>query len=192
MKTFDAGELKHWCQARGIDLCILFGSQATGKVRANSDVDIALFSATDSTLKDRLLRLYGELEDLFGYEVDLVIIDRDTDPVLRLEIFQHGKPLYESQPGLFTDQRILAVKIFDDTEPLRRVRRRILTQRILNLKYIDKKKICRDSFLRAGELKILPDDLAQRLSKAAGMRNVLAHKMNLIQTETSEPPPDEK
>jgi predicted nucleotidyltransferase len=140
VKAFNPEEVKLWCQARGIDLCILFGSQATGKVRANSDVDIALFSATDPTLKDRLLRLYGELEDLFGYEVDLVIIERDTDPVLRLEIFQHGKPLYESQPGLFIQQRILAVKIFDDTEPLRRWRRHVLAKRILNLKYIDKKK----------------------------------------------------
>jgi uncharacterized protein YutE (UPF0331/DUF86 family) len=80
----------------------------------------------------------------------------------------------------------------------------------------------RTTFLRAGELKILPQDLAQRLSKAAGMRNVLVHaysevdlrivyesigsalkdfsqfvgivsqKMNLIQTETPEPPPDEE
>jgi hypothetical protein len=103
-------------------------------------VDIALFSQTNPALPQKLLRLYGETEDLFGYEVDLVIIERDTDPVLRLEIFQHGKPLYESQTGLFIQQRILAVKIFDDTEPLRRWRRRVLAQRILNLKYIDKKR----------------------------------------------------
>ncbi len=121
MKIPEPDKIKHWCQARGIDLCILFGSQATGEARANSDVDIALFSATDPTLKDRLLCLYGELEDLFGYEVDLVIVEKDTDPVLRVEIFQHGKPLYESQTGLFIQQRILAVKIFDDTEPLRRL-----------------------------------------------------------------------
>lgn len=33
----------------------------------------------------------------------------------------------------------------------------------------------RTTFLRAGELNILPDDLALRLAKAAGMRNVLVH-----------------
>ncbi|MGH7594802.1 MAG: type VII toxin-antitoxin system MntA family adenylyltransferase antitoxin [bacterium] len=140
MKFAEPDKIKHWCQARGIDLCILFGSQATGKARATSDVDIALFSQTNPALQKDLLRLYGELEDLFGYEVDLMIVERDTDPVLRLEIFQHGKPLYESQPGLFIQQRILAIKVFDDTEPLRRWRRRVLAQRILNLKYIDKKK----------------------------------------------------
>jgi predicted nucleotidyltransferase len=140
MKLPESDKIKHWCQARGIDLCILFGSQATGEARPQSDVDIALFSQTNPTLQKDLLRFYGELEDLFGYEVDLVIVERDTDPVLRLEIFQHGKPIYESQTGLFIQQQILAVKIFDDTEPLRRWRRRVLAQRILNLKYIDKKK----------------------------------------------------
>jgi predicted nucleotidyltransferase len=140
MKLPEPDKIKPWCQARGIDLCILFGSQATGKARSNSDVDIALFSQTNFTLQKDLLRLYGELEDFFGYEVDLVIIERDTDPVLRLEIFRHGKPLYESQPGLFVEQRILAAKLYDDTEHLRRRRDRMLAQRILNLKYVDKTK----------------------------------------------------
>jgi len=140
MKIPEPDKIKQRCEAHRIDLCILFGSQATGKIHHQSNVDIALFSATNPHLKDRLINLYGELEDLFGYEVDPVIIHRDADPVLRLEVFQHGKPLYESQPGLFIEQRILAVKLYDDTEPLRRVRDRVLAQRILNLKYVDKTK----------------------------------------------------
>lgn len=140
MKIPEPSKIKHWCQTRGIDLFILFGSQATGKTHANSDVDIALFSATDPNLKDRLLSLYGELEDFLGFEVDLVIIEEDMDPVLRLEILQRGRVLYESQPNLFIEQKILAIKIFDDTEPLRHWRRRVLAQRILDLKYVDKKK----------------------------------------------------
>lgn len=104
MKIPEPDKIKQWCQDRGIDLCILFGSQATGKVRPDSDTDIALFSQSNPTLHKELLRLYGELEDLFGHEVDLVIIKSDTDPVLRLEIFQYGKPLYESQPGWFVEQ----------------------------------------------------------------------------------------
>lgn len=79
----------------------------------------------------------------------------------------------------------------------------------------------RTTFLRAGELKILPDDLAKSLSDAAAMRNILVHayakvnlkiiyesigpalkdfsqfveimseKMNLIQQELPEQPPEE-
>lgn len=33
----------------------------------------------------------------------------------------------------------------------------------------------RTTFLRAGELQIIPEELAQRLAQAAGLRNVLAH-----------------
>jgi predicted nucleotidyltransferase len=140
MKSIEIDKLKHWCPGRQIDLCILFGSQATGKTHANSDVDVALLSLTDHNLQKHWLRLNGELEDWFGQTIDLVIINSETDPVLRLEIFQHGKPLYESQPGLFTEQHIVAIKLFEDTEPLRRWRRRVIAQRILNLKYVDKKK----------------------------------------------------
>jgi predicted nucleotidyltransferase len=140
MKVFKIAKLNQWCQDRSIDLCILFGSQATGKARLDSDVDVALFSPANRNLSQSWLRLNGELEDLFGYPIDLVIINSETDPVLRLEIFQHGKPLYESRPDLFIEQRILAIKLFDDTEPLRRLRDRVLAQRILNLKYVDKKK----------------------------------------------------
>ena len=78
-----------------------------------------MFSSTDAYLKKHLLRLIGETEDLFGDPIDLVIIEEASDPVLRLEVFQHGKPVYESQRGLFVTQHILAIKIFDDTEPLR-------------------------------------------------------------------------
>jgi predicted nucleotidyltransferase len=140
MKTFDNEKLQAWCQSGGIDLCVLFGSRATGKTHARSDLDIALFSASQPDLKKALLHLMGELEDLFGEPVDLVIIEPDTDPVLRLEVFQHGKLLYESRQGLFAEHRVLAVKIYADTEPLRRVRDRVLAERILNLKYVDKEK----------------------------------------------------
>lgn len=140
MKNPDLEKLKHWCQSNTIDLCVLFGSQATGKTHARSDLDVALFSTTQINLKKELLRLMGELEDLFSQPVDLVIIEPDIDPVLRLEIFQHGKSLYESRSGLFNEHRVLAVKIYDDTEPLRRIRDRVLAERILNLKYVDKEK----------------------------------------------------
>lgn len=140
MNNPDLEKLKHWCQSNAVDLCVPFGSQATGRTHARSDLDVALFSAGQPELKKDLLRLMGELEDLFGQPVDLVIIEPDTDPVLRLEIFQHGQPLYESRSGLFNEHRVLAVKIYDDTGPLRRIRDRVLAERILNLKCVDKSK----------------------------------------------------
>jgi predicted nucleotidyltransferase len=133
-------KLASWCRANNVDLCILFGSQATGKTHARSDWDIAVLSLTNHELQRQWLRINGELEDLFGQAIDLAILDQNSDPVLRLEVFQNGKALYESIPGLFTEQHILAVKFYDDTIPLRRLRDKVLAQRILNLKYVDEKK----------------------------------------------------
>ncbi len=134
MLEIDKKNLKQWCRARGIDLMILFGSRATGKMHAQSDTDIALFSKS-TRLRDEHVRLYGEMEDLLHEEIDVTILDLETDPVLLLEIYQKGKCLYESEPGLFFEQKIRAFKIFEDTEPLRRFRDQALAQRIKALQH---------------------------------------------------------
>lgn len=126
--------LRAWCQARDIDLMILFGSRATGKMHTGSDTDIALFSRTKH-LRDIHVRLYGEMEDLMREEIDVVILDRDADPVLLREVYQKGQCLYESRPGLFLEQKIRAYKVFEDTEPLRRFRDQVLAQRIKALQH---------------------------------------------------------
>lgn len=135
MIEFDQQKIQDWCRARNIDLMILFGSQATGKTHPRSDIDIALFSLQKG-LRERHVRLYGEMEDLMGQEIDVAIIDEVTDPVLRLEVFQKGKCLYASHPNLFNDQKIQTIKIYDDTEPLRRMRDRVLVERIKALKNV--------------------------------------------------------
>ncbi len=140
MKDWPLEKLAAWCRAHRIDVCVLFGSHATGKARPDSDVDIAVLAASQPELKRQWLRVYAQLEEVFGQAIDLVILDRDADPVLRLEVFQHGQPLFEARPGLFVEHRVLAVKLFDDTIPLRRWRDRALARRILNLKYVDKSK----------------------------------------------------
>ncbi len=135
MIKIDENTLQAWCQAREIDLMILFGSRATGKTHPGSDTDIALFSRTNP-LRENHVRLYGEMEDLMREEIDVAILDLDTDPVLLVEVFQKGKCLYAAQPGLFFEQKIRAYRIFEDTEPLRRFRDQALAQRIKALQHV--------------------------------------------------------
>ncbi len=71
-----------------------------------------------------------------GQEIDVAIIHEVTGPVLRLEVFQKGKCLHASHPDLFNGQKIQAVKIYDDTKPLRRMRDRVLVERIKALKNV--------------------------------------------------------
>lgn len=135
MLTLDKNVLQEWCRARGIDLMILFGSRAVGKTHSGSDTDIALFARANH-LRENHVRLLGEMEDLLHEEIDVAILDLDTDPVLLLEVYQKGKCLYESEPGLFFAQKIRAYRIFEDTEPLRRLRDRVLAQRIKALQNV--------------------------------------------------------
>lgn len=132
MKKLTEQQWRRWCEPRGIDLVVLFGSRATGKVHPRSDVDIALYART-AKLRSQWVRLYGDMEDLLGEEIDVSIIDGETDPVLRLEVFRKGKCLYEAEPGLFFEQQLTAMKIYEDTEPLRRLRDQVLAKRIREL-----------------------------------------------------------
>lgn len=100
---------------------MLFGSQATGQVHPRSDVDIALFSYK-AKLRPQIVTLAGALEDFLGREADLTIIDGETDPVLRLEVFRKVKCLYEAEPWLFFAQKCAAMRIYEDTAYLRRMR----------------------------------------------------------------------
>ena len=75
----------------------LFGSQATGLARADSDVDIAVFSENPLNLHERL-EIAGELERVLAVErVDLVPL-ASSQPVLAFEAIC-GKPILNRDPG---------------------------------------------------------------------------------------------
>lgn len=79
----------------GIRLALLFGSQATGHARGDSDVDIGyLGHCSDRT------RLAMELGDACGRSIDLVSLERAGVPLLD-ELVRDGKILYESAPGAY-------------------------------------------------------------------------------------------
>jgi hypothetical protein len=113
-------------------LCILFGSQAIGKAPHDSDVNIILILTTHSDLNKNMSHFIDEAKSLFDYPVKPIVVDMDGDPELLLEIFQHGRLLYESRPDLFLERRILAIRIHEDTEPLRRFRNKARAPRAFN------------------------------------------------------------
>lgn len=116
-----------WCDGRAVQLCVLFGSQATGKAHPNSDVDLA-FWATPVPEPLTKLRWLGELEDLLGKEVNLVWISPDLNPVLGFEIVRDGRVLFEREPGIWATKRLHLWHTYTDTAPLRRLAREQLRQ----------------------------------------------------------------
>ncbi len=58
-----------------------------------------------------------------------VILNRAT-PVLAHEVAQHGRMLYEAEPGARADFQVAALRRYVDTEPLRRIQNRAFLKRI--------------------------------------------------------------
>lgn len=120
----DADALERWASEEpGCRLLVLFGSAATGRDAERSDMDLALaFDGLPGP--ERRLEVVGELQDRCGSRhADVVFLRPETDPVLRFEIFRDGKPLYERRPGLFVEERVRAVMLYQDALPFRRALR---------------------------------------------------------------------
>jgi predicted nucleotidyltransferase len=77
-------------------LAILFGSAARGRLRRDSDVDVAILPTGEMSLADEL-DLQAALERAVGRTVDLVRLDR-ADPIVRYEVARHGSVLVADPP----------------------------------------------------------------------------------------------
>ena len=69
-------QVREWCRERAVRLCVLFGSQTTGRARPASDVDLAVWPETppDTEMKLTWLR---ELEEMLGKSVSLALVTPD-------------------------------------------------------------------------------------------------------------------
>lgn len=101
-------------------LVVLFGSEASGRTWPGSDVDVAVWFDPLPPPLERV-RIIGRVQDRCGARrADVVFLGLDTDPVLRFEIFKRGELLYEADPGLFDEERVRAVMLYQDASPFRR------------------------------------------------------------------------
>ena len=118
--------LERWAERKGCGLLVLFGSEAMGRARRGSDLDLAISFDPLPTAEDRL-RIVGEIQDLCApRSPDVVFLRPETDPVLRFEIFRNGETLYEREQGLFVEERVRALMLYEDVLPFRRALRRRL------------------------------------------------------------------
>jgi len=65
--------VREWCQKHPVQLCVLFGSQVTGKTHAQSDVDLALWPTHLPTPLTRL-RWLREREIMLSQDTSLVLV----------------------------------------------------------------------------------------------------------------------
>lgn len=121
--------LTSWAERSACSLLVLFGSAARGTTRLPEDMDLAI-AFRELPDPRRRLAMIGELQDLCSpARVDVVFLHRDTDPVLRFEVFRGGEALYEARPGVFADETVRALGLYEDARPFRRALERLVTGR---------------------------------------------------------------
>ncbi len=106
---------------------MLFGSAASGNMRADSDIDIAFLS--DMQVKEYdLFLLAQEMAGYLGREVDLIDL-RKSSTVMQAQVVGKGKLIYDGDEDRRRDFFVLALKKYarlnEEREPvLRRIKER--------------------------------------------------------------------
>lgn len=103
-----------------VRLIVLFGSVARGQSTAGSDVDLGVIAEGGAqALLPEVMRLLGT------DRVDVVDLRRAT-PLLAMSVARHGMALHEDRRGAFASFVSLALRRFEDTRKLRRLREQAL------------------------------------------------------------------
>jgi predicted nucleotidyltransferase len=123
-------------RATGVRLVVVFGSAARGAGRPDSDMDVGILFEGGARLP-----LPGEAAEPYGArreavadalradrEIDLVLLE-EADPLLLHEVAVDGRPVFEAEPGVFEEFRILAIKRYFDTAWIRRIEADVLRRR---------------------------------------------------------------
>ncbi|MBI3764072.1 MAG: nucleotidyltransferase domain-containing protein [Chloroflexi bacterium] len=108
--------MKQVARKYGLDLIVLFGSQAKGRARHNSDVDLAVrFRPGLARPGTRKLEIASQFDALFpsAKEVDVSFLN-DAGSILLFEVATSGRLLYERQPLLFWQFQSYAARRYDD------------------------------------------------------------------------------
>lgn len=94
------------------------------------DVDVAV-SFPELPSPERRLEIVGEIQDLCGRSMaDVVFLHERTDPVLRFEVFRTGVAVHEDRPGLFVEEKVRALMLYEDAIPFRRKLRETLRAKV--------------------------------------------------------------
>ena len=83
-----------------VEQVLLYGSRATGRFHAGSDIDLALVGDIDLTT---LLNIDVALDDLLlPYKIDTVVVERVSDEGFKARVLATGIPIYQRDTALPT------------------------------------------------------------------------------------------
>ena len=117
-----AGVKKVLSAELGLKLAILYGSAATGKMRADSDVDIALLFDCPLNAEQKM-RLISHLERELLRDVDLVDLSALSGTILK-QVLRKGQVLIQTKPGELAE--LVRKMIYNQTDMMPYVSRTLI------------------------------------------------------------------
>ena len=116
MVKFDEVKLAQLCHDLNLSLVVLFGSQATGKTRVDSDIDIAVLSDRRAISPEYKFEVWEAFLWFFHRaDVDVIMLNH-APSLLGYKVATIGQVLYESHPNAWRDFRLLAIKKHADAK----------------------------------------------------------------------------
>ena len=120
------GRLQEVGKTLGLQFIILHGSYATGKARADSDLDIAVVGRSPIGVTAHA-SLYHGLSEVFGdsphRELDFKSLYH-ADPLFRYQVTRDGVLLY-GDPRAYSQYKMFAFRDYIETADLRRLESRL-------------------------------------------------------------------
>lgn len=111
----------------GLDSLWLFGSEAQGTARPDSDVDFAaLFKGRPTPVE--VFEAQAELTEILGRDVDLVDLDR-VSPILARQVLRHGRLVIDRDPKRRYAFFSRTISMYEDVKIQRREVERKLLER---------------------------------------------------------------
>jgi predicted nucleotidyltransferase len=112
----------------GLDTLWLFGSEAQGRARPDSDVDLAaLFPRRPTALE--VFDARSDLAEILHRDVDLVDLDQ-VSPILGMQVLRHGRLLVDRDPRRRHAFFGRTISMYEDLKIIRREAERMLFERV--------------------------------------------------------------
>lgn len=109
-----------------VRLAVLFGSAAAGRLRARSDIDLAILLDDASAMTPQVS---AALSRAAGRQVDVILL-HNAPPLLRFEIARTGVVLIERVPHAWADFRARAMIDWWDWAPTARMMHAVAASRL--------------------------------------------------------------
>lgn len=109
----------------------LFGSQVTGKMRPDSDIDVSLLLSDSDKMErfERRLQMMNDISRICGTEADVIILN-DAPAILAYRILKTGRLFYEMDRRARITFEVRAGKNYADLKPFREFFRRGILKEI--------------------------------------------------------------